>query len=106
MAPAIELFGMKIYVFPLILLFAIFVCLLVYIVNEKYDIRYISTFILWLNTGKYQEENPIKVEGYSAHDIVELANFLDGAGVFNFLITLRERPEKAKGYIKDGFKIK
>lgn len=63
-------------------------------------------FVRWLETGKYQEENPVKVEGYSAKDIAELADFLDGAGAFNFLITLRERPEKAKGYIKDGFKIK
>lgn len=63
-------------------------------------------FIEWLDTGKYKEKTPIKVEGYSAQDIVSLASFLDGAGAFNFLITLRERPEKAKGYIKDGFKIK
>ena len=63
-------------------------------------------FIEWLNTGKYKEDNPIVVEGYTAEDIVKLASFLDGAGAYNFLITLRERPEKAKGYIKDGFKIK
>jgi len=65
-----------------------------------------AEFTEWLNTGKYKGKNPIKVEGYSAQDIVALADFLDGAGTFNFLITLRERPEKAKGYIKDGFKMK
>ncbi|HOQ75769.1 MAG TPA: hypothetical protein PK369_04260 [Thermoclostridium sp.] len=63
-------------------------------------------FIEWLETGKYREENPVRVEGYTAKDIAELADFLDGAGAFNFLITLRERPEKAKTYIKEGFRIK
>ena len=65
-----------------------------------------AEFAKWLSNGKYEQENPIKVEGYTAQDIVALADFLDGAGAFNFLITLRERPEKAKGYIKDGFKMK
>ena len=63
-------------------------------------------FSEWINTGKYKENNPIRIEGYSAKDIVNLAGFLNGAGAFNFLITLRERPEKAKGYIKEGFKLK
>lgn len=60
-------------------------------------------FVEWLNTGYYKKENPINVQGYSAQDIAILAEFLDGVGAFNFLITLRERPEKAKEYIKSGF---
>ena len=60
-------------------------------------------FIEWLNTGSYKKENPITVEGYSAQNIAEMAEFLDGAGAFNFLITLRERPEKGLEYIKTGF---
>ena len=63
-------------------------------------------FIGWLNTGKYKEDDPLRIEGYTAQDIATLAPFLDGAGAFNLLITLRERPEKAKGYIRDGFKMK
>jgi len=65
-----------------------------------------AEFIEWLNTGKYKEDDPLSIEGYTARDIVTLADFLEGAGAFNFLITLRERPEKAKGYIRDGFKMK
>ena len=65
-----------------------------------------AEFEHWLKTGKYTEADPVKVEGYSAYDICQLAPFLDGAGAFNFLITLREKPEKAKQYIAEGFKIK
>jgi len=32
-----------------------------------------------------------------------LAPFMDGVGIYNFLITLRERPENAKRIIAEGF---
>lgn len=57
----------------------------------------------WLSSQSYADENAIRIEGYSAKDISQMAPFLDGAGSFNFLITLREKPEKAKAYIKSGF---
>ena len=60
-------------------------------------------FVLWIQTKEYKDEDPIVVEGYSARDIVNLAPFLDGAGVFNFLISLREQPERAKQQIVAGF---
>ena len=48
----------------------------------------------------------IIVEGYSAKDIQTLAPFMNWLGIYNFLISLRDDPEKAKQNIEDGFKIK
>ena len=63
-------------------------------------------FSEWLETNCYRTEKAISVRGYTAAQISEMAPFLDGAGAFNFLITLREKPEKAEKYIQDGFKRK
>jgi hypothetical protein len=60
----------------------------------------------WIRTRIYNTDNPLVINGYSAHDIYNLAPFMDGIGVFNFMVTLREDPEKAKMYIDDGFKRK
>lgn len=60
-------------------------------------------FKLWIETKKYKTEVPLQIEGYTAGDIFKLAPFLDGLGVFNFLVTLREHPEKAKAQISAGF---
>ena len=58
---------------------------------------------IWIQKREYQKKDPVKVEGYTANDIYQLAPFLDGLGVFNFLISLREQPEKAKEQIVLGF---
>lgn len=60
-------------------------------------------FVKWIKTNEYNADNPIKVEGYTADDICKIAPFLDGVGVFNFMISLREQPEKAKQQIASGF---
>ena len=60
-------------------------------------------FVLWIDTGSYDVSTPVIVEGYSAGDIAKLAPFMDGVGVYNFLISLREQPEKAKQHIVEGF---
>ncbi len=60
-------------------------------------------FVLWIQTKEYIVDDPIKVEGYTADDIHRIAPFLDGVGVFNFMISLREQPEKAKQQIASGF---
>ena len=57
----------------------------------------------WIKNRKYISNSPLVVEGYTAMDIYKLAPFLDGIGVFNFLITLRDKPIAAKKYIDDGF---
>ena len=60
-------------------------------------------FCQYLEQRNYDFEHPLTVEGYTAKQIHELAPFLEGIGVYNFLITLRENPERAKKYIEEGF---
>lgn len=60
----------------------------------------------WLMKKDYSVENPVIVSGYSAEQIYKLAPFMDGVGVYNFLITLRERPEVAQRIIAEGFRRK
>ena len=69
--------------------------------NKHMDI--VDEFKKWIKTQKYEIDNPICIEGYTAKDIYNLAPFLDGLGVFNFLITLRENPDRAKAEIAAGF---
>lgn len=65
-----------------------------------------AEFAQWIRTGEYPLHGCLRVEGYSARDIDEMAPILHGAGVYNFLITLREKPVQAKRYIQEGFKMK
>lgn len=64
-----------------------------------------AEFERWIINREYETENPVTVEGYTAKDIAEMARFMKSVGVYSFLITLREDPETALGYIKDGFVI-
>jgi hypothetical protein len=57
----------------------------------------------WIERKEYTRENPLIIEGYSAEMISKLAPFMDGVGVYNFIITLRERPNNAKRIIAEGF---
>ena len=66
----------------------------------------LNEFKHWLANREYNAKKPIVIEGYTAKDIFELAPFLDGIGVYDFLITLREHPERGHKTISDGFKIK
>lgn len=70
---------------------------------KKYDDIY-DEFCYWLERRNYDKENPIMVDGYTAKQIYELNPNLDGIGVYNFLITLREKPERAKEHIRSGFR--
>ena len=63
-------------------------------------------FEYWINNKTYNADKPLVVGGYTAQDIYKLAPFMDGLGVFNFMVTLRENPAKAKEYIDGGFKRK
>ncbi len=60
-------------------------------------------FKFWIETKEYKTDTPLRIEGYTAEEIFKMAPFLDGLGVFNFLVTLREQPEKAKAQISAGF---
>jgi hypothetical protein len=57
----------------------------------------------WIDRQDYEQDSPLMIEGYTAEMISKLAPFMDGVGVYNFLVTLRERPENGKRIISEGF---
>lgn len=68
---------------------------------SKYDdIK--SEFEIWIDTKEYPAAG-IEIEEYNAVKISELAPFMNGVGVYNFLVTLRDTPDLAKQTIADGF---
>lgn len=64
-----------------------------------------NEFLKWLEKRSYDFENPLTIAGYTAKDIARMAPFMDGVGVYNFMVTLRDNPERAQAYIKEGFRI-
>jgi len=62
-----------------------------------------AEFAEWIQNGAGDYADGIAVEGYTARKIKELAPFMNGVGVYNFLVSLRENPEMAKQYIAEGF---
>jgi len=60
----------------------------------------------WIKTKEFTQDNPLTIEGYTAQAVSKLAPFMDDIGIYNFLITLRERPDNAKRIIAEGFKKK
>ena len=71
---------------------------------ENADIE--REFERWIESKEYTVENPITIEGYTAKNLSEESQFLDGEGAFLMLIELRENPQKALKRIKNGFVIK
>lgn len=68
---------------------------------SKYDdIK--TEFENWIETQQFPEQG-LEIEGYNALKISELAPFMNGVGVYNFLVTLRDDPNTAKQIIADGF---
>ncbi|MCL2797365.1 MAG: hypothetical protein FWD58_04870 [Firmicutes bacterium] len=57
----------------------------------------------WIDTRAFPKAGALTIEGYTAEAIFKLAPFMDGVGVYNFLVTLRERPDNAKAIIASGF---
>jgi len=57
----------------------------------------------WIKERVYTQNNPLTIEGYTAQAISKLASFMDGVGVYNFMVTLRERPDNGKRIIAEGF---
>ena len=57
----------------------------------------------WIEKREYPQDNPLTIEGYTAEAIFQLAPFMDGVGVYNFMVSLRERPDNAKRIIAEGF---
>ncbi len=73
-------------------------------VTKYDDIK--DEFEEWLDKRTYKQWGGVKVQGWSAQKIAEKAPFLDGIGVFNFLVTLRDEPEKGLEIIEKGFVIR
>lgn len=69
----------------------------------KYD-DIAQEFARWLERREYEEG--LEIGGYTARGIYELAPRLDGIGVFNFLVTLRDDPEGAEEMIGEGFRVR
>jgi len=57
----------------------------------------------WIERQAFPQDDPLTIEGYSAEAIAKLAPFMDGVGVYNFMVTLRERPDNARKIIAAGF---
>ena len=70
---------------------------------KKYDDIY-NEFLYWLKNRSYDMPSPLIINGYTAKQISRLNPSFSGIGVYNFLITLREKPEQAKQYIESGFR--
>ena len=63
-----------------------------------------NEFEYWIREKKFIEENPVCESGYTAEKLYEeYSNVLDIQGIFSLLITLRENPDKALNWIKEGF---
>lgn len=73
-------------------------------VSKYEDIR--QEFEFWIQNKTYNADSPLMIDGYTAQGLYNLAPFMDGLGIFNFMVTLRENPVKAKEYIDGGFKRK
>ena len=60
-------------------------------------------FIYWLENRNYDCPNPTNINGYTAASVAKIAPHLDVAGVYGFLVTLRDNPIKAQEYFDNGF---
>ena len=63
-----------------------------------------AEFEYWIQNKQYR--NDVSVEGYTVTDVANMSHYLNGEGAFMFLIELREKPEKAKQKMRNGFKIR
>ena len=73
-------------------------------VTKYEDIK--NEFCKWLDSRSYDYNNQLTINGLSAKKIHEMAPFLEGIGVYNFLVTLRDNPEEAEKIMKEKFKRK
>ena len=70
----------------------------------QYEDPFIRQVVQFKEKRNYDRENPVVVAGYTAKQIHELNPGFEGIGVYNFMITLRDHPERANKYIESGFK--
>ena len=91
-----------------------------YLINEKHNTPLIAEknaagickyndikqeFLKWLKERNYDNASLV-IDGYTAKDIHQMAPFMDGAGVYNFMATLRDNPKAATEIIEEGFVVR
>lgn len=69
--------------------------------SQYSDIK--NEFEYWIDHRDFNAPNALEIDGFTAKKIHDLAPFLDAAGVYNFMVTLRDDPIKAQEYLKTGF---
>ena len=69
--------------------------------NNHADI--LTELLQWIDTKSLDFISPISVRGYTAKDIKEQAPFMNGVGLYSFLVTLREKPTQGEQIIKSKF---
>lgn len=70
-------------------------------VTKYEDIR--QEFIHWLRTRNYEVDDPVVVNGYNALAILDASPELDGIGVFNVLVDLRDQEDEMMDMIATDF---
>lgn len=65
-----------------------------------------NEFAYWIENKKYQSDNCVIINGYTAEKLSQLSPYLVGEASFLLLIELRSNPKKALEQITKGFKIK
>lgn len=60
-------------------------------------------FIYWLENRNFDCPNPVTINNYTAASVSKIAPHLDVAGIYSFMVTLRDNPAKAQAYIDNGF---
>lgn len=69
-------------------------------ITKYKDIR--DEFVRWLKERNYDVDDPVVVEGYNALAILDVNPKMDGIGVYNVLVDLRDHPEEMMGMIREG----
>lgn len=64
-----------------------------------------ADFAEWYERHDYRK-CMVEVRGWTAQKIYDQAPQLDGIGVFNFLVTLRDSPQAAEEIIAEGFVVR
>ncbi len=72
-------------------------------VTKYEDIR--QEFVHWLRTRNYEVDDPVTVNGYNALAVLDASPELDGIGVFNVLVDLRDQEDEMMDMIESKFVV-
>lgn len=60
----------------------------------------------WIRNRKFKAADAVEVQGYTAKQLADMSEYLNGEGAFMMLIALRENPKSALTNLHKGLKIK